>query len=67
MPPIKLGDDAYCIVPSNLPVKVEEVYGAYYSTIENPVIINQTHCGKVVRWFKVYRLHNCKLLPLVEL
>ena len=66
MPPIKLGDDAYCIVPSNLPVKVEEVYGAYYTSIENPVIINQTRRGKMVRYFKIYRLHNCKQVPPAE-
>lgn len=57
------GDDAYCIVPSNVPTNVNEVYGQYFSTIENPIIYNQIRGGKVVRFFYVYRLKNCKQVP----
>jgi len=63
MPPIQLGDDAYCIVPSNLPVDVTALYGAFYASIQSPVIINQVRGGKMVRYFKIYRLKQCKLLP----
>ncbi len=63
MPPIKLGDDAFVIVPSNAPLNVEEAYGNYYSTIMPPSIINQVKGGNMVRYFKIYRLHNCKKVP----
>ena len=63
MPQIKIGDDAYCIVPSNQPVDVEAIYGTYYTSIQSPVTINQVRGGKMVRYFKVYRLKQCKLLP----
>ncbi|MBC7651507.1 MAG: glycosyltransferase family 39 protein [Deinococcales bacterium] len=61
--PLKLGDAAYCIVPSNIPFNVAEAYGQYFTTIEPPVTINQMRSGKVVRYFYVYRLRNCKLVP----
>lgn len=61
--PLQLGDDAYCIVPSNLPMKPLQKYGAYFTTIEAPVIINQVRGGKPVRYFYVYRMKNCKLVP----
>jgi hypothetical protein len=61
--PLQTGDDAYCIVPSNLPVNVNNVYGKYFTVIENPVVINQMRGGKIVRYFYVYRLKNCKQSP----
>lgn len=61
--PLKIGDDAYCIVPSNVPFNVAESYKNYFTTIETPVIINQKIGGKIVRYFYVYRLKNCKLVP----
>lgn len=57
------GDDAYAIVPSNLPLNVAETYGQYFSSIEEPVVINQTRSGGVVRYFYVYRLKGCKIIP----
>ncbi len=62
-PALHLGDDAYTIAPSNLPLNVAEEYGKYFTTIEKPVTINQTRSGGVVRYFYVYRLKGCKLVP----
>ncbi|MFP5041553.1 ArnT family glycosyltransferase [Parasediminibacterium sp. JCM 36343] len=61
--PLQLGDDAYCIVPSNAPLKVAETYSKYFTTIEPPTIINQIRGGKMVRYFKIYRLRQCRQLP----
>ncbi|MES2005034.1 MAG: glycosyltransferase family 39 protein [Bacteroidota bacterium] len=60
---LQLGDDAYAIVPSNLPLNVMEAYGQYFTSIEQPVVINQTRNGGVVRYFYVYRLKGCKVVP----
>ncbi|MBC7723005.1 MAG: glycosyltransferase family 39 protein [Pedobacter sp.] len=60
---LKIGDDAYCIVPSNLPFNVAESYGIFFTTIETPIIINQKIGDKIVRFFYVYRLKGCKLVP----
>jgi 4-amino-4-deoxy-L-arabinose transferase-like glycosyltransferase len=62
-PSLQLGDDAYCIVPSNLPLDVAQAYGKYFTTIEKPDVINQVRGGGVVRYFYVYRLKRCKLVP----
>lgn len=62
-PKLQLGDDAYCIVPSNLPFDVKSNYGNYFSRMEEPVIINQMRNGGLVRYFSVYRLKNCKQVP----
>lgn len=61
--PLHLGDDAYAIVPSNLPLNVGETYAPYFNSIDQPVVINQTRSGGVVRYFYVYRLKNCIRLP----
>jgi hypothetical protein len=61
--PLQLGDDAYAIVPSNLPLNVNETYGQYFTTIQQPVVINQKRSRGVVRYFYVYRLKGCKLVP----
>ncbi len=61
---IQLGSDAYVIVPSNLPTDVQEVYGKYFTTIEKPLVFNQYRGGSIVRYFYVYRLKNCKKLPV---
>jgi len=63
MPPIRLGDDSYVIVPSNAPLNVSKEYNMYYSVIMPPTIINQEKGGKMVRYFKIYRLHDCKQIP----
>lgn len=61
-PSLKIGDDAYCIVPSNLPMDVAAAYGAYFTKIDQPVLINQVRNKGVVRYFWVYRLKQCKSL-----
>jgi 4-amino-4-deoxy-L-arabinose transferase-like glycosyltransferase len=61
--PLKLNDDAYCIVPSNVPLNVETEYSKYFTSIEKPDTINQMRGGKAVRYFYIYRLKNCKELP----
>jgi len=61
--PIELGDDAYSIVPSNMPINPSELYKDYFTEIQSPVMINQVRGNKVVRFFYVYRLKNCKKVP----
>ena len=60
---LQLGDDAYCIVPSNVPSNPNELYAQYFTTIEKPVIIDQIRNKGVVRKFYVYRMKNCKKIP----
>ncbi|MEO7529962.1 MAG: glycosyltransferase family 39 protein, partial [Sediminibacterium sp.] len=60
---LHLGDDAYAIVPSNLPFDVSNEYGKYFTVIEKPVVINQVRSGGVVRYFYVYRMKACKTIP----
>jgi 4-amino-4-deoxy-L-arabinose transferase-like glycosyltransferase len=60
---LHIGDDAYAIVPSNLPMNVSAAYGKYFTVIEKPVIISQVRNGGVVRYFFVYRMKGCKALP----
>jgi len=67
MPEIKLGDDAYCIVPSNAPFDFESEYNQYFTTIEKSFIINQIRGGKMVRYFKIYRMKQCKSIPINNL
>lgn len=62
---IELGDDAYAIVPSNLPLDVQKNYADYFTSIQAPVQINQIRNGGVVRYFYVYRLKGCKKIPEV--
>jgi hypothetical protein len=59
--PLHLGDDAYAIVPSNLPLNVKEAYGKYFTSIDNPVVFDQVRSGGVVRHFYVYRMKGFKL------
>jgi hypothetical protein len=61
--PLHLGDDAYAIVPSNLPLNVIETYGRYFTTIEAPAVINQRRSGGIVRFFYVYKMKGCKMVP----
>ena len=61
--PMQLGDDAYCIVPSNMPINPTELYKDYFTVIEPPVIINQIRSNAVVRYFYVYRMKQCKKIP----
>jgi hypothetical protein len=61
--PLYLGEDAYAIVPSNVPDDVKQAYGKYFTSIDAPVIVEQKRSGKTVRYFYVYRLKKCKLVP----
>lgn len=60
---LKIGDDAYCIVPSNLPSNPNELYSAYFETIGKPDTIPMISKGVLLRNFYVYRLQHCKLIP----
>jgi 4-amino-4-deoxy-L-arabinose transferase-like glycosyltransferase len=60
---LHLGDDAYCIVASNMPADPTTLYKDYFTTIEPPVLINQMRSKAVVRFFYVYRLKQCKKIP----
>lgn len=61
--PLQIGDDAYCVVPSNLPFNPNEAFAQYFSVIEQPEVIPQIRGGKIVRYFYIYRMKNCKALP----
>lgn len=60
---LTLGNDAYCIVPSNQITNVFDAYGKYFEKIEIPQIIEQKRGNKAVRYFYVYRLKNCIKIP----
>jgi len=59
----KIGDDAYCIVPSNNPFDVKKSYSNYFAVIEKPDTINQIRSGSMVRYFCIWRLKNCNNIP----
>jgi hypothetical protein len=61
---MKIGEDAYSIVPSNLPANPIELYGAYFTSIEKPDTIPYMNKGVLLRNFYVYRLKGCKLIPV---
>ena len=60
---LSLGEDAYCIVPSNLPVDPQLLYGTYFEKIVKPDTIAMVTQGVTLRNFYVYRLIHCKKLP----
>jgi 4-amino-4-deoxy-L-arabinose transferase-like glycosyltransferase len=60
---LKLGDDAYYIVPSNLPVDPAVLYSDYFEQISKPDTIPMITKGVLLRNFYVYRLKKCKLVP----
>ena len=60
---LAIGDDAYCIVPSNLPLDVQLTYGSYFTEIKPAQTINQVRNGGVVRYFYIYRMKECKKIP----
>jgi len=66
-PGLKIGDDAYCIVPSNLPANPKELYGVYFENINLTDTIPFRTNGVLLRNFYVYRLKHCKQLPPVIL
>ena len=58
---LQLGDDAYCIVPSNIDVgNPAKDYTEYFNAVSEAQIIPQIRGGKIVRYFKVYRLKSLK-------
>ncbi len=63
VPALKLGENAYTIVPSNLPANPTELYGKYFETISPPDTIPVMSKGILLRNFYVYRLKNCVAIP----
>ncbi|MEI7588842.1 MAG: glycosyltransferase family 39 protein [Chitinophagia bacterium] len=61
---LRIGEDAYCIVPSNLPANPSILYGTYFTSIQSPDTIPMVSKGVLLRNFYVYRLKGCKALPL---
>lgn len=62
--PLHLGQDAYFIVPSNVPANPRLLYKDYFTVIESPVVIEQRTGNKIVRYFYIYRMKNCKHIPI---
>ena len=60
---IKIGEDAYCIVPSNLPANPTLLYGDYFTQIQAPDTIPIISRGVLLRNFYVYRMRHCKQVP----
>ncbi len=60
---LQLGDNAYYIVPSNLPVDPHFLYDEYFEQIAAPDTIPIITKGVVLRNFYVYKLKNCKKVP----
>lgn len=60
---LKIGEDAYCIVPSNLPANPIALYGQYFTQIQSPDTIPIISKGVLLRNFYVYRMRQCKKLP----
>jgi 4-amino-4-deoxy-L-arabinose transferase-like glycosyltransferase len=57
---IKLGDDAYAIVPSNNYIDVTLVYGRYFTSFEPMPDIEQYRNGAICRRFYLWRLKSYK-------
>ena len=62
--PLHRGEDAYYIVPSNVPSNPVNLYKDYFTIIEPPVVFEQRNGNIVVRYFYVYRMKNCKYIPI---
>ncbi len=60
---LKIGENAYCIVPSNLPVDPNKLYSSYFESISKPDTIPMISKGVELRNFYVYRLIHCKQIP----
>jgi hypothetical protein len=60
---LSLGMDAYCIEPSNLPDNTVARYSPYFEKVALASIIPIKTRGVELRYFKVYRLLNCKKIP----
>jgi hypothetical protein len=62
--PLKIGDSAYYIVPSNLPAHPQIILGDYFEQIVATDTIPIRTKGVLLRNFYVYRLNKCKKLPV---
>jgi hypothetical protein len=60
---LKIGEDAYYIVPSNLPADPKLLFAEYFEQIAEPDTIPIMSKDVLLRNFYVYRLLNCKKLP----
>ncbi len=60
---LKIGQNAYCIIPSNLPANAETLFGNYFEKVELATTIPIVTRGVVLRNFYVYRLLQCKQIP----
>ena len=59
-PKINIGDDAYCIVPSNNNIDVAKIFLPKFNNILKPDTINQIRNGKLCRQFYVWKLKGFK-------
>lgn len=60
---LRIGMDAYCIEPSNLPDNTVARYSPYFEKVELALIVPINTRGVALRYFKVYRLLKCKQIP----
>jgi hypothetical protein len=61
--PVHLGSDAYFITSSRDFQNPEPLFSKYFTTIENPQIIEIFKGNKHVENFFVYRMHDCYKVP----
>jgi Dolichyl-phosphate-mannose-protein mannosyltransferase len=57
-PALQMGDDAYCIVPSNNYVDVATLYAPHFTKILPPLTVVQKRNGVACRQFYIWRLKN---------
>ncbi len=60
---LEIGQNAYCIIPSNLPANPDILFGAYFQKVELAATVPIVYKGVLLRNFYVYRLIQCKLVP----
>lgn len=53
-PPLKEGDSALCIVPSNYPMVLDESYYKHFTSIETLKVFYNYRSGSMTRYFIVY-------------
>jgi 4-amino-4-deoxy-L-arabinose transferase-like glycosyltransferase len=57
---VQRGSDAWCIVPSNNAIDVQQQYASSFNAVEKAATIASYRSGKIVRYFVIYRLRNRK-------
>lgn len=57
-PPLRRGDSALCIVPSNYPVNIHESYYKHFGSIELRKVFYSYRGGKMARYFTVYLMED---------